>query len=110
MSWLIRDGDVLAALESRRSGWTRQLAGAVVLPSPALVHTLTSPTGLDIAWCRRVRTESGASCLEVRKVARLSGRRLAHPRLGAGAIVAGAPGAFERWHLQVGDRLEVRES
>jgi hypothetical protein len=110
MSWLIREGDVLAALEMRRSGWTRHVTGAVVLPSPALVHTLASPTGLDVAWCRRVRTQSGEPCLEVRKVVCVAGRRLAHPRLGAGAIVAAAPGAFERWHLQVGDRLEVRES
>ncbi|HET6874960.1 MAG TPA: hypothetical protein VFH70_09290 [Acidimicrobiales bacterium] len=110
MSWLIREGDVLAAVEPRRPGWTRELAGAVVLPGPALVHTLGSPTGLDVAWCRRVRTDGGEPCLEVRKVACLAGRRLALPRLGAGAIIAAAPGAFERWHLQVGDRLEVRES
>lgn len=107
MAWLLRDGDVLAAVQARQSGWRNALEGAVVLRSPALVHTLGS-TGLDLAWCGHVKTDAGEARLEVRRMASVAGRRLARPRLAPGAIVVGAPGAFERWRLQVGDRLEVR--
>jgi hypothetical protein len=107
VAWLIRDGDVLAALQTPQSGWRNALDGAVVLTSPALVHTLGSG-GLDLAWCAHVRTDAGEARLEVRRVARVSGRRLARPRLAHGAIVAAAPGAFERWRLKVGDQLELR--
>ena len=110
MGWLLRDGDVLAALEARRSGWANSLEGAVVLASPAVVHTLGAANGLDLAWCAQVKTETGESRLEVRRVVCVSGRRLARPRLAPGAIVAAGPGAFDRWRLQVGDQLEVRET
>jgi hypothetical protein len=111
MSWLLRDGDVLAALEDRRPGWPASLRGAIVMRAPALVQTVTSPAPLDLAWCGEmaVEVEGGDRCLEVRRLARLAPRRVAIPRLARGAVVAAGEGAFERWHLQVGDRLEIRE-
>jgi hypothetical protein len=108
--WLLREGDVLAALEARRSGWTRTIQGVVIVNSPALVHTLGCERGLDVAWCSPVTTEAGGPGFEVRRIAGLAPRRLARPQLTSGAIVAAGPGAFERWRLQVGDRLEVRDS
>jgi hypothetical protein len=110
VAWLLREGDVLAAVEARRSGWVASIEGAVVLSSPTVVHTLGSVTGLDLAWCTTVKTDAGDACLEVRRMATIAGRRMARPRLASGAIVAAGPGAFERWRLQVGDRLEVRNT
>lgn len=109
MAWLLREGDVLATLEARRPGWTRTIQGAVVLDSPAIVHTFGCDGGLDLAWCSKETTDSGGPCLQVRRVACVAARRVVRPRLGSGAIVAGAPGAFERWRLQLGDRLEIRQ-
>ncbi|HWE55854.1 MAG TPA: hypothetical protein VG435_10090 [Acidimicrobiales bacterium] len=107
MSWLLREGDVLAAVEDRRPGWQLGLTGAVLVSPPALLHTWKGAASLDLAWCIRVRTDDGNQCFEVRRISRLAPHRVARPRL-SGAIVAAGLGAFERWHLQVGDRLEVR--
>jgi hypothetical protein len=109
VAWLLREGDVLAALEERRPGWQQELQGAVVVRPPAWVHTLSCPAGLDVAWCVAVSVD-GAARLEVRRTAYLPGRRLARPRLARGAIVVARSGAFDRWRLRVGDRLEVRDS
>lgn len=105
--WLLREGDVLAALEPRRAGWAKAIQGAVVIASPAFVHTMACAHGLDVAWCARLDA-GGGECFEVRRMASLAGRRLARPQLSAGAIVAAGPGAFERWRLELGDRLEIR--
>lgn len=109
MSWLLREGDVLAAIEDRRPGWQIGLAGAVIVSPPAVVHTWKAGTSLDLAWCAHARTDDGRPCLEVRRMTCMGPRRLARPRL-SGAVVAAGSGAFERWHLQVGDRLEVRSA
>ena len=108
MSWLIRDGDVLAALETRRPGWPSALQGAVVLRGPALVQTLTTPVSLDVAWCAADQAPDGQECLVVRRISCLGPRRLARPQLGTHPIVVAGRGAFERWNLKVGDRLEIR--
>lgn len=108
MSWLLRDGDVLAALERRRPGWPKSLTGAMVLRGPALVQTIAHATSLDLAWCGDVAADGGTPCLEVRRIACLGPRRMALPHLARGALVVAGRGAFERWRLQVGDRLEIR--
>jgi hypothetical protein len=105
MSWLLRDGDVLAAVEHRRRGWQASLHGALVLRGPVVVHTLT-PThavALDVARCGR-----DGQALRVRRIAVLGRRRVSLPHLGGGGLVVAPAGTFERWRLQVGDRLEVR--
>src|SRR5579875_1150715 len=109
MSWLLRDGDVLAALETRRPGWPGALQGAVVLRGPALVQTLTSAVSLDLAWCVPDQSPDGQECLVVRRIGCLAPRRMARPHLGSRPMVVAGQGAFERWRLQVGDRLEIRE-
>lgn len=108
MSWLIRDGDVLAALEVRRPGWAGALRGAVVLRGPALVQTLTTPVSLDLAWCVTDQGADGQEWLVVRRISCLEPRRLARPNFGPRPIVVAGRGAFERWHLRIGDRLEIR--
>jgi hypothetical protein len=110
VSWLIREDDVLAVIEEGAPGWPDSIEGAVVRRAPVLVHTLRTPTGMDLAWCLDGRTEEGAPCLKVRRIACLRPKRMALPHLMKGAVVAGAPGAFERWQLKVGDCLEIREA
>lgn len=109
MSWLIRDGDVLAALEGRRPGWVKGLQGAVVLRGPALLQTLTTSVSLDVAWCVAEEDREGRDCLVVRRIGCLPARRMGRPHLGTRPLVVAGQGAFERWHLRVGDRLEIRE-
>jgi hypothetical protein len=108
MSWLLRDGDVLAAIEDPRKGWQRNLQGAVLLHRPAVVHTLVDAVELDVAWCGPATVGTGDPGLQVRRIAALAPRRMARPRLGAGALLVAPGGTFERWRLQVGDCLEVR--
>jgi hypothetical protein len=110
MSWLLRDGDVLAAVEPRRRGWQSSLQGALVWRGPALVQTLTRAPDrpLDLAWCAPVRLDSGRALLRVRRITVVGPRRLAPPHWGGGGLVVAPAGTFERWRLQVGDCLEVR--
>jgi hypothetical protein len=110
MPWLLRDGDVLAAVEDRRRGWQAGLQGALVWRGPAVVQTvIPSPArGLDVAWCVPDLLDEGRVGLRVRRMTVVPRRRVAPPHLGRGGLVVAPAGAFERWHLKVGDRLEVR--
>ena len=110
MSWLLRDGDVLAAVEERRRGWQANLQGAVVLRGVSLVQTLSPlpARALDVARCKSARLEGGGTALRVRRITVVGPRRLAPPHLGGGGLVVAPAGTFERWRLQVGDCLEVR--
>jgi hypothetical protein len=110
MAWLLRDGDVLAAVEGAEAGWAHPIQGALVKRGPVLAHTLTRAVSLDLAWCQDGRTDAGLPCLDVRRIRGLGPRRVGRPQLAGGAIVAAEKGAFERWKLQVGDRLEIRET
>jgi hypothetical protein len=110
MPWLIRDGDVLAAVDAPGRGWRDSLHGVVVLRRPTVVHTLTRPPAkpLDVAWCTPATLDTGLPGLRVRRIAMLSPYRVAAPHIGHGALLVAAGGSFERWRLQVGDRLEVK--
>ncbi|HEX4862856.1 MAG TPA: hypothetical protein VFV02_02215 [Acidimicrobiales bacterium] len=112
MPWLLREGDVLAAIEDRRKGWQTSISGAVVITRPAFIQTLTraAASELDIAWCIRAALGEDRAGYQVKRISILPGHRLAWPHLRPGALVAAPAGTFERWRLQVGDRLEVRGS
>ena len=109
MSWLLRNGDVLAAVEDRRRGWQASLQGALVWRGPAVVQTLTASRAgaLDVAWCAAAELDGGTA-LRVRRITVVGRRRMSPPHLGGGGLVVAPAGTFERWHLQVGDCLEVR--
>lgn len=107
MPWLLRDGDVLAAIEDRQKGWHHTLRGALILKAPTLVHTLSAPVSLDVAWCGASVLDTGNRGLLVKRVGAVAPRRLAVPQL-AGALVVATGGTFERWRLNVGDILEIR--
>lgn len=108
MAWLIREGDVLAVVETRRGGRTAGTEGVVVVNGPALVQTLTRPVWLDVAWCGPP-AGGGDERFEVRRILALRPYRLARPRLISGCLLVAPGGAFERWRLSVGDRLEIRQ-
>lgn len=110
MPWLLRDGDVLAAVEDRRRGWQACLQGALILRGPAVVQTVipSQARGFDVAWCTPAPPDEGRPGLRVRRMAVVRRWRVAPPHLGRGGLVVAPAGAFERWHLQIGDRLEVR--
>lgn len=112
MPWLLREDDVLAAVEDRRKGWQTSISGAVVISRPAFLQTLTPSTAseLDVAWCLPTTLEDGRREYLVKRISVLSAHRVAFPRLRARVVVVAAGGTFDRWHLQVGDRLEVRGS
>ena len=68
---------------------------------PLLVHTIGVGFGVDAAFCNPE--------MRVTDIARLRRLRVALPRPSRGRIVIIAgEGAFERWRLAVGDRLEVK--
>jgi len=108
MSWLLRDGDVLAAVEDPRRGWPATLHGAVLLSPPAFVHTLRVPVALDLAWCVPTSLDGDRPGLVVRRIRRVGARRAAAPHLRTGRLVVATAGSFDRWRLHVGDLLEVR--
>jgi hypothetical protein len=108
VTWLLRDGDVLAAAEladgvgSRAKGLLGRegYEGAMVLPRTRSVHTVGMRFPIDVAFCDRD--------LVVLDVVRMPPMRLALPRRRGRSIVEAEAGAFERWGLRVGDHLELR--
>ena len=108
MTWLLRDGDVLAAAEVAGSlgDRTRGLLGrtgyegAMVLPRTRSVHTFGMQFPIDVAFCDKEMVVVG--------VARLAPWRMSRPRRGCRSVVEAEAGAFERWGLRVGDKLDLR--
>src|SRR5207237_4495557 len=110
MSWLMREGEVLAALEiadsrkARRKGLVGRegIDGALLLPSARLgVHSIGMRFPLDVAFCDRD--------MVVRRVVCLKPLRMTRPSFGAPCVLEAQAGAFDRWQLRVGDRLEIKE-
>ncbi|HVA74264.1 MAG TPA: hypothetical protein VNF71_06830 [Acidimicrobiales bacterium] len=112
MSWLLREDDVLAAVEERRPGWQTSIAGVVIIGRPGLVQTVTrsAAADLDTAWCVSTEIAADRGGFLVKRVSTLPARRCSLPRFGAGVLVVAPVGSFERWKLCVGDCLEVRGS
>ncbi len=109
MSWLLRDGDVLASAEvadglvERSRGLLGRTGydGALVLRRTRSVHTLGMRFAIDVAFCDRD--------LLVLGVTRMPPWRIAMPRRRCRCVVEAEAGGFERWGLRVGDQLELRE-
>lgn len=108
MPWLLRDGDVLAALEVAESFPSRLrgllgrdgLDGALLIRPARSVHTFGMRFAIDVAFCDRDLVVVGTTCLRPHR---------AHaPRPRTRAVLEAEAGAFERWGLRAGDRLEVR--
>ena len=106
--WVLRDGDVLAAAEVAdtlvarmrgllgRSGYE----GALFLPRTKAVHSVGMRFPIDVAFVDRR--------LKVIAAVRLDPWRMTRPRWRCRWVLEAEAGAFERWGLRPGDRLELR--
>jgi uncharacterized membrane protein (UPF0127 family) len=110
MAWLMREGEVLAALEiadsrkeSRRGLLGRDgIDGALLLRGVRVgVHTLGMRFEIDVAFC-------DADMVVLRTVC-MAPWRLGRPSPRARCAIEAESGAFERWRLRPGDKLEVKE-
>ena len=109
MAWLVRGERVLASLEvangflARNRGLIGRSAieGAMLLPHTNGVHTVGVRFPIDVAWLDKN--------LVVLRTVRLRRFRVAVPRRRAKYMLEAEAGAFERWTLQVGDALEIKE-
>jgi uncharacterized membrane protein (UPF0127 family) len=109
MAWLVRDGDVLATAEiadtprARRRGLLGRdtVEGALVLRPCRHVHTARMRFAIDVALCDRAG--------RVLYVCTLPPWRVSPLRRQTAFVVEAEAGAFDRWRLRVGDRIEVRE-
>lgn len=107
-AWLVSEGRVLASAEiaasrrQRRRGLIgrRNLSGAMVLAPCSWVHTIGMSFPLDVAYLDR----DGV----VIKTVQMERSRVGAPVLRARSVVEAERGAFARWGLRVGDRLEIR--
>ena len=107
-AWLLRDGEVLAALEvadTRRDRMRGLLGrdgveGAILLRPARSVHTFRMRFAIDVAFCDRD--------LVVLATCTMARHRLGRPRLRARSVLEAEAGAFERWTLKPGDKLEIK--
>jgi hypothetical protein len=108
MAWLVRDGEVLAAAEvadsarARRRGLMHRDAfdGALVLRPCRNVHTAGMGFPIDVAFC-----DAGGVVL---RTSTLAPWRISPVVWRAAFAVEAEAGAFDRWRLKRGDRLELR--
>lgn len=108
MAWLVRDGDVLAAAEvadsarARRRGLLGRDAfdGALVLRPCRNVHTARMRFAIDVAFC----DPEGV----VLRTLSLPPWRVSPYVHKAAFVIEADAGAFERWQLRTGDRVELR--
>jgi uncharacterized membrane protein (UPF0127 family) len=108
--WLLRDGDVVCALEmtdspaERRAGLRGRQGsdGALHAEGARTVHTMGMAFPIDVAFL--------SGDLTVLRLTRLKPWRLAVGGRGARSAVHSQAGSLERWGVQVGDQLEVREA
>ena len=106
--WLLRDGEVLASLEvadtfgQRFKGLLGRegTPGALLIRPARSVHTLGMRFPIDVAFCSRD--------LEVLDIVVMNRHRIGRPRLRAHCVIEAEHGAFERWQLRKGDRLEIK--
>ena len=107
-AWLVFDGTVLASLEVAASGRERMrgllgrdsMNGALLLRPARSVHTIGMRFGIDVAFVSKD--------LEVLDIVAMVPNRVGRPRWRADGVVEAPAGAFSRWGVAVGDRLEIR--
>ena len=110
LAWLVTDGRVLASANianeraSRRKGLSGQthIEGAFVIPNCRWVHTFGMRVPIDIAYL----VADG----NVIKTVQMSKMRLGAPVWNARTVVEAQKGAFARWGINVGNKIEVRDS
>ena len=106
--WLVRDGEVLAAVETPPGARGRirgllgrdGIDGAMVLRPCRHVHTFGMQFAIDVAFCAADGT--------VLRTRTLAPRRLSPYVRRAAWVVEAESGSFARWRVRDGDRLELR--
>ncbi len=106
---MLRDGEVLAALEVAENHEERMtgllgregIDGAILLRPARSVHSVGMTFTLDVAFCTKD--------LVVLRTISLRPGRMTRPSMRGGVVIEAESGAFDRWKLQPGDRLEIRE-
>jgi uncharacterized membrane protein (UPF0127 family) len=106
--WLVKGDRVLASLDiatdrrSRRRGLLGRdgLDGALLLPNTRSVHTIGMRFPIDVAFCD--------ADLKVLRVLTLQPWRITLPRPHERCVIETERGSFEKWDVEVGDRLETR--
>ncbi len=96
--------EVADSRKSRRKGLVGRdgIDGALLLSPVRLgVHSFGMRFELDVAFCDRE--------LIVRRTMCLKPLRMTRPSWRAPVVIEAQAGAFERWHLEVGDQLEIKE-
>jgi uncharacterized membrane protein (UPF0127 family) len=108
VTWLVRDGDVLATTEVARSAKARRtgllgrgdLDGALLIRPCRSVHTLGMRFPIDVAFCDAGGRVLHTSTLRPWRVSRIV--------LRSAFVVEASAGSFDRWALRPGDQLELR--
>ncbi len=111
MPWLVRDETVLAALEVAESFRDRSrgllgrdgIEGAILLRPARQVHSFGMRFALDVAFCT-----GGRGDVVVARTVSLPPGRITRPSIRCRCVIEAESGAFARWELNAGDRLEVR--
>jgi uncharacterized protein len=109
MGWLLREGEVLASIEvadtrpARRRGLLGRDAidGALLLVPARSVHTIGMRFPIDVAWLDGQLNVLRTTCMRRNRVSR--------PLLRSHSVLEAEAGAFARWDLVVGDRLELKD-
>ena len=108
--WLLRDGEVLAAAEMADSLVARNKGligrsgydGAFLIPhTSGALHAFGMRFPLDVAFLDRD--------MSVVDIAHLAPWRITLPRRRCRTVLEAEAGAFERWRLCRGDRLELHD-
>lgn len=107
MAQLVCNGHVVGPLELATSLDARSrgllgrdgITGAMLLRPASMVHTIRMRFDLDVAFCDRD--------LVVIRTATLRRNRMARPEMRSRAILEAEAGAFARWGLGAGARLEI---
>ncbi|MCU1492651.1 MAG: hypothetical protein JWO62_415 [Acidimicrobiaceae bacterium] len=110
MAWLLRQGEVLASVEipgslgaSARAIARREAGsgGALLLCSTRLAHSIGAKFDVDVAYLDGELVVVATSCMARNRVGR--------PHRRARSVLEAEAGAFDRWALRPGDRLEIKE-
>jgi len=108
-AWLLREGDVLAALEVTESRKERTqgllertgIDGAILIRPARSVHSVGMLFTLDVAVCTKDLVVLRTICMRP--------GRFSRPSLKGCCVIEAESGAFDRWQLRPGDHLEIRE-
>lgn len=107
--WLCRDdGTVLASVEMATTPVARRVGligrtgidGALFLAPAFAVHTMGVGFPIDVAYLSADFVVLGTTTMKP--------RRIGLPRIRAKAVIEAEAGAFERWGLKRGDKVDIR--